>query len=80
MTLTVNGFTTCDRSVLKTYLVPGSNRSLAVRAEIAPLLIGAAAEFHKYVESIDTGIYDDWCYACRPIRGGYTPSKQSAPE
>lgn len=76
--VTLNGFLACDRSVLSTYLVPGSKRSLAVNRDVAPLLIGAAAEWHRRVESIDTGILDDWCYACREIRDGTSLSYHAA--
>ena len=70
----INGFSTCDKRVIGTYRIPGTRRSVPVRREIAPLLIGFAAEFHRLVEPIDSGTLDDWGYACRPVRGRLIPS------
>jgi hypothetical protein len=49
---------------------------LPVRADVAPLLIGAAAEFHLKVEKLHPG----WCWgwAPRAVRGGTAPSFHSA--
>lgn len=68
---TLNGFQVCpSSSQLGTFRVPGTSRSLTVRRDIAPLLIGAAAEWHAKVEPITVNPFDDWGYACRRIRGG----------
>jgi len=75
--MAINGFSTCNPSVLGIYRVPGTKRSLQVRREIAPLLIGFAAEFHQLVEPID-GKLDDWGYACRKVRFRNTVSFHSA--
>lgn len=65
----INGFRTCRSSDWGTYRIPGTRRSLLVRREIAPLLIGFAAEFHRMVEPIDTGRLDDWGAVCRSVTG-----------
>lgn len=65
----LNGFSWGDESATGVYRIPGTERSIRVRKEIAPLLIGFAAEFHARVEKIDAGILDDWGYAARPVRG-----------
>ena len=75
--MAINGFSTCNPSVLGIYKVPGTRRSLQVRREIAPLLVGFAAEFHRLVEPID-GKLDDWGYACRKVRFRNTVSFHSA--
>lgn len=70
--MAVNGFSTCPQNyaeVIGSFKVPGTERSLTVRREIAPLLIGLAADFHQLVEPITIDPYDDWGYACRYIRG-----------
>ncbi|WP_282104979.1 MULTISPECIES: peptidoglycan-binding protein [unclassified Crossiella] len=75
----INGFTVSpDRNAIgiRTYTVPGTSVALPVRSEIAPLLIGAAAEWHRDVEPLTPG----WCwgYAYRNVVGGSTPSFHSA--
>lgn len=65
----INGFSTCSRAVIGTFRVPGTTRSIPVRREVAPLLLGFSSEFDRYVESIDTGVFDDWGYHCRTVTG-----------
>lgn len=72
--MALNGFTTCRSSDWGTYRIPGTRRSLLVRREIAPLLIGFAAEFHRLVEPIDSGRLDDWGAVCRKVKGRATIS------
>lgn len=75
--MALNGFSTCVPSTIGVYRIPGTRRSLAVRREIAPLLIGFAAEFHRLVEPIDVRTLDDWGYVCRRVRGRNTVSFHS---
>lgn len=65
----INGFTVVPYgdSHLKTYAVPGSDVRLSVRAEVAPLLIGFAADFHRLVEPLIAG--QCWGHAPRRISG-----------
>lgn len=72
----LNGFTICRSSDWGTYRVPGTMVSLTVRREVAPLLIGYAAEYHRLVEPLRSG----WCWgaACRNVRGRSVPSFHSA--
>jgi hypothetical protein len=67
---TLNGWTAA--SGIKTYRVPGTSTYLPVKASVAPLLIGFAAEFHRTVQPLHTG----WCwgYAYRAVRGYATLS------
>ena len=68
--MAINGFSTCNLTANgSSFRVPGTRRALRVRREIAPLLIGFAAEFHDKVQPIDAGILDDWGYYCRRVRG-----------
>ncbi|MET0741676.1 MAG: peptidoglycan-binding protein [Candidatus Nanopelagicales bacterium] len=75
----INGFAVSDnRGALgiQSLVVPGTGTKLAVRADIAPLLIGAAAEFHATVEAlVEPG---NWGYAFRAVRGSSKPSFHSA--
>lgn len=75
----INGFT-CGSSAraigVKSYKVPGTQVSLPVRSEVAPLLIGFAAEFHVTVEPLVRGW--NWGYAYRNVRGASNPSFHAA--
>jgi len=53
-----------DKSVIhvKNFQVPGANRHFSCAETAAPILINFAAEYHKLVELIDVGTYDDWGY------------------
>ena len=68
---TIGGFTAGpDRASLgvRSFVVPGTGGVvLPVRAEIAPLLVGLAAEYHLLVEPLVTGW--NWGYAFRAVRG-----------
>ena len=57
---------------IQSYLVPGTDRKLRCASAVAPLLIGFASEFHKLIEPIDAGTFDDWGYAYRMVRGNPT--------
>lgn len=61
---------------IRTFRVPGTTVDLPVCADVAPLLIGLAAEFHRTVEPLDPKAC--WGYAYRPVRGGTTPSFHAA--
>jgi len=60
-----NGWIAGTRAELgiQNYQVPGSNRYISCNPLVAPILIEFAAWFHKYIEKIDVGQYDDWGYA-----------------
>jgi peptidoglycan hydrolase-like protein with peptidoglycan-binding domain len=61
---------------IRTYRVPGTTVDLPVCADVAPLLVGLAEEFHRTVEPLDGG--SCWGYAYRNVRGGSTPSFHAA--
>lgn len=56
--------------------IPGTGVTVPVRADIAPLLIGFAVEFHRTVEPLVPGW--NWGYAYRPVRGSRLPSFHAA--
>lgn len=61
---------TADSSLLHTWVIPDTSRSLRLRNGSAGfLLIHLALWFDGRVEDIEGGILDDWGYAYRPIRG-----------
>jgi hypothetical protein len=80
----INGFLcTNDRAAIgvKTFTVPGTGVlpgrtavKLALRADVAPLLIEFARWWHTEIEPIDIPPVDDWGYAARNVRGSNSPS------
>lgn len=72
-----NGWTANDRSLIRSYLVPGTSQRLAVRAgPVATVLLYVATQFHRRVEPLHPG----WCwgYAERVIRGGTALSNHAS--
>lgn len=68
-----NGYPANDISLTDVGVIPGTDRSVRLRkGPTGDLLRWVAAQFHKRVEPIDTGVYDDWGYAPRLIRGSST--------
>ena len=61
-----------DAIKIKSYPVKGADRKLRCAESVGPLLAAFAAEFHELIEPIDEGIFDDWGYAYRMVRGDAT--------
>ena len=89
MTLPViNGFLCSPNRAqigVKTFHVPGTGAApgrapvrLALRADVAPLLLELLRFWHAEIEPLDTGIPDDWGHAFRPVRGSTSPSFHGA--
>jgi hypothetical protein len=57
---------------IKSYPVKGTDRKLRCAESVGPLLAAFAAEFHELIEPIDEGVFDDWGYAYRMVRGNAT--------
>jgi hypothetical protein len=68
----INGFICGSAQAVgvKNFRVPGTDVTVPLRADVAPLTLGFAAEFHTKVERLRKG----WCwgYAARSIRGPST--------
>jgi hypothetical protein len=58
-----------DEIRITSYPVKGTDRKLRCAEAVGPLLAGFAAEFHELIEPIDEGVFDDWAYAFRMVRG-----------
>jgi len=58
-----------DEIKIKAYPVKGTDRKLRCAESVGPLLAAFAAEFHELIEEIDEGVFDDWGYAFRNVRG-----------
>lgn len=63
---------------VKNYIVPGAKRHISCAKAVAPVLINFAGEFHKLIESIDDGTYDDWGYNFALIPGSSTYANHSS--
>lgn len=59
---------------VKNYIVPGTTRHIACSKIVAPLMVGFASEFHRLIEKIDTGTFDDWGYHFALIPGSQSLS------
>ena len=73
MATSQNGYIANDQSRTQVWTIPGTVRTVRLRKG-APgeLLTLWAAWFHEEIEDIEAGVYDDWGYAERPIRGSST--------
>lgn len=66
----LNGRVTGPLPRLRVWRIPGADRTLTLRdGSTGFLLIHLAMWFDKKVEDIDAGIWDEWGYAYRPVRG-----------
>lgn len=73
MATSQNGYIANDQSRTQVWTIPGTKRTVRLRkGSPGELLTLIAARFHKEVEDIEAGIFDDWGYAERPIRGSTT--------
>lgn len=75
----INGFAVDDSPRVlgvRPFAVPGTVVTVPVRADVAPLLIGFAVEFHRTVEPLVPGW--NWGYAYRSVRGSQRPSFHAA--
>lgn len=48
---------------IKNYIIPGTTRNMTCAEAVAPIFMAFLAEFHKSIEPIDEGIFDDYGYA-----------------
>jgi len=74
MLTSANGWPASDDQKLiavTPYKIKGTERSIRCAKYAGPLLAGFASEFHKLIEPIDEGVFDDWAYSFRMIRGTY---------
>jgi S-adenosylhomocysteine hydrolase len=54
---------------IKEFKIKNANRKMRLQKDAGVILAAFAAEFHAEVEPIDEGIFDDWAYAYREVRG-----------
>jgi hypothetical protein len=47
---------------LKLFTVPGTKRRMRLRKDVGPYLIAFASEYHKLIQPIDVGTFDDWAW------------------
>ena len=73
MPVSQNGYSANDRSVIASLTVPGTTRKIALRkGDTSVILLDVMAWIHANIEKIDVGVFDDWGYAERTIRGSST--------
>lgn len=54
---------------IKIFKIEGTDRKMRLQKDAGVILAAFAAEFHAQVEPIDEGVFDDWAYAYRDVRG-----------
>lgn len=54
---------------IKVFKVKGTKRKMRLQKDAGVILSAFAADFHAQVEPIDEGVFDDWAYAYRDVRG-----------
>lgn len=63
---------------LRKWWIPGTDRHIFLRdGSTGFLLVHLALWFHERVEPIDEGIFDEWGWADRPVRGSTTTSEHA---
>jgi hypothetical protein len=73
VTVSQNGLSANDRSVIASFTIPGSVRKIALRKGwVSVVLLDWLGFWHNELEPLDQGQLDDWGYAERLIRGSST--------
>lgn len=74
---TINGYPVLKAGDgrLHTFDIPGTKRQAKLRWDIGAYLVAYAAEYHKLVNAIDTGTFDDWSWS--PLRNGRASNSPS---
>jgi D-alanyl-D-alanine carboxypeptidase len=57
---------------IKEFKIKNTDRKMRLQKDAGVILAAFAAEFHAQVEPIDEGVFDDWAYAYREVRGSDT--------
>ena len=71
MAKTINGWDVIPNMSderLKLFTVPGTKRKMRLRKDVGPYLIAFASEYHKLIQPIDVGTFDDWAWT-EPRKG-----------
>lgn len=64
---------------LKTLPIPGCpSRKLTMRAEVLPLFLALASDYHRTIAPLDQGEWDEWSYNLRPARTSTSWSNHSS--
>ena len=61
--------------MLKLFTIPGTKRKMRLREDVGGYLVAFASEYHKLIQPIDVGTFDDWAWS--PVRQGNASSKVS---
>lgn len=75
---TINGWPVISSGsdpALKLFTIPGTKRRMRLRKDVGGYLVAFVSEYHKLVQPIDEGIFDDWAWS--PPRKGRASSKIS---
>lgn len=74
-----NGWPANNINLTKMWDIPGTDRRIRLeRGDAGWMLVHFLEWFHANIEPLDEGIFDDWGYAERPIRGGTALSNHAS--
>src|SRR4051812_28143633 len=69
---------------LRKWIIPGTDRHVFLRdGSVGFVLVHLALWFHNTIERLDRGVWDEWGWAVRPVRGqttGYSNHAAGAAE
>jgi D-alanyl-D-alanine carboxypeptidase len=54
---------------IKMFIIPGTETKIRCQKQAGKILAAFAGEFNAQVERIEGGVFDDWSYAYRDVRG-----------
>ena len=54
---------------IKLFIIPGTDTKIRCQKHAGKILAAFAGEFNAQVEPIEGGVFDDWSYAYREVRG-----------
>jgi hypothetical protein len=83
MATSINGWPVLDGGYsdprFKSLPIPGCPaRKLLLRAEVLPLFLALAADYHRTIARLDVGAWDDWAYSYRAARFSTSMSDHSS--
>lgn len=70
MSTSQNGWTVLSASQTRKWIIPGTGRHLVLNPDHAGFVLAHTALWHhERVERLDLGVWDEWGWAVRPVRG-----------
>ena len=79
MSTSQNGWAVLQPSQTRKWVIPGTGRHLVLNPDHAGFVLAhTALWYHERIERLDTGVWDEWGYAVRPIGGSSVISNHAS--